>query len=60
MSIEEYTATYNRLRVFMGAVAARQITDEMDADKIKANRKEAKRLAKEERMRELIRQELGL
>lgn len=58
MNIEEYRATYARF-IKYGPTVARQITDSLDADRIKANKKEAKHLAKEERIRELIREELS-
>jgi hypothetical protein len=59
MSIEEYRSTYDRLRNTFGPTIARQIVDGLDADRIKANKKEAKRLAEVERIRQLIREELS-
>jgi hypothetical protein len=59
MSNEEYMATFTRLSKFMGAECARQMVDEMDADRIRANKKEAKRLAEVERIRAIIREEMG-
>ena len=60
MDITEYRETYNRFRLILGPTAARQLVDEMDADRIKANKKEAKALAEENRIRAIVRQELGL
>lgn len=60
MELSEYIATFDRLSKIVGSQAARNIVDQMDEERTKAAKKEAKRLAKEERTRELIRQELGL
>lgn len=60
MDITEYTETFNRLSKILGPTTARQLVDEMDADRIKANKKEAKALAETERIRAIVRQELGL
>lgn len=59
MDITEYRETYERFRLILGPTVARQITDQLDADRIKANRKEAKRLAKEELIRQIIREEMA-
>ncbi|WP_175417286.1 hypothetical protein [Arthrobacter sp. 24S4-2] len=53
MEPHEYTETFNRLSKTLGSTIARQITDELDDERTAAK-------AEEDRIRAIIRQELGL
>lgn len=53
MEPEEYNETYTRLKKVLGATAARQIVDELDDERTAEK-------AEQERIRTIVRQELGL
>ncbi|RNL52743.1 hypothetical protein [Arthrobacter oryzae] len=60
MELSEYRATFERLSKIVGPQLARNIVDQIDEERTKAKRKEAKQLAKAEQIRAMIRQELAL
>ncbi|MGN8131509.1 hypothetical protein [Paenarthrobacter sp. 22069] len=53
MEPNEYTETFERLSIIVGRTIARQIVDEMDDERTAAK-------AQEERIRSIVRHELGL
>jgi hypothetical protein len=60
MELSEHRATFERLSKIVGPEAARNIVDQIDAERTAAKADEERQLAEENRIRAIIRQELGL